>query len=62
MGTTWSKKMMQIRQGETQKKQGAITREVCCLAAQFSEQILQCLTKAIIAMLWLSTLSETQYD
>ena len=27
-------KVMQIRQGETLNHQGAITHEVCCLAAQ----------------------------
>ena len=30
-------KVMQIRQGETLNHQGAITHEVCCLAAQFRE-------------------------
>ena len=28
------KKVIQIRQGETQNHQGVITRKVCCLAAQ----------------------------
>ena len=30
-------KVMQIRQGETLNHQGAITHEVCCLAAQYSD-------------------------
>jgi hypothetical protein len=32
-------KLIQIRQGETQNHQGAITHEVCCSAAQFTELI-----------------------
>ena len=40
-------KVMQIRQGETLNHQGAITHEVCCLAAQFS--ILEaCKSKKIV--------------
>ena len=33
-------KVMQIRQGETLNHQGAITHEVCCLAAQYTYVII----------------------
>ena len=32
-------KVMQIHQGETLNHQGAITQEVCCLAAQYRETL-----------------------
>ena len=32
-------KVMQICQGETLNHKGAITHEVCCLAAQWADQI-----------------------
>ena len=35
--TLGQKKVMQIRQGETLNHQGAITHELCCLAAQLLE-------------------------
>ena len=33
-------KVMSIRQGETLNQQGAITHEVCCLAAQWDQRVL----------------------
>ena len=33
-------KVMQIRQRETLNQQGAITHEVCCLAAQWDQRVL----------------------